>query len=723
MKTLSIGLLLAARLFAASPATWELSQFADFAKGKLRNVSISRDGALMPGPSIEAALATGESALWSVAADGKGNVFLGTGPKGRIFVQRQGAAKPELFGTLPAPHVFAMAVDAQGNLFAAGSPGGIVYQVSAGGTKPYANTGAKIVWSLMAAPAGLFAGADDGRVYRIVNGVAEVYFESSQGNITSLAADSSGAILAGSDPNGILYRIRAKNQAQVIYDAPFTEIRSVVPGTSGELYVLAMGGVAARRAATANQPSTVTGTSGVPQVTTTITVTEDAQAGIDLKPKAAAPSTVSATQPTPVVSSALDVPGLDRSAIYRCNPDGTVEPLFITKEESIFDIALLNGEVYFVSDNRGRFYRLDALRSPVLLLESGEPELGRILHTGKSWHALSTSNGNLLRLGLEPSFPAAFESPVHEAANIARWGAMQLTPAAAFRIETRSGNSGKPDNTWSAWQALDGVRMQSPAGRYAQWRFEARQPFLLRSAVLNYLPQNQPPAVKSITAALTMIAANSPKTAAQSSTSSVYTLTVTDTGEASSSSSAGTSSLLPTRPVTRNLMVSWVAEDPDSDTLQYTVQFRAEDEADWKPLKTELTDTSFNIDADTLADGRYLFRVAASDVLSNSAATARTADLVSVPVQLDQSAPSLEAALQQNSLRVKALDSASPIRRIEYAINAGKWQAMDASDGIYDSREESASAELTLAAGESIVTVRAYDASLNVSLKKLVVRR
>jgi hypothetical protein len=219
------------------------------------------------------------------------------------------------------------------------------------------------------------------------------------------------------------------------------------------------------------------------------------------------------------------------------------------------------------------------------------------------------------------------------------------------------------------------------------------------------------------------VPSNAPKPQAASAASSTYTLTVTDTGEASSATSAGTASLLATRPAGRQLMLSWVGEDADSDTLQYSLHFRAEDETEWKLLKQELTDTNHSIDADTLADGRYLFRVTASDLLSNSTATARTVQFASVPVQLDQTAPTLEATLTSGRLEIRCVDGVSPIRRIEYSINAGQWVVVDATDGIYDSREERATATLNLPAGESIVTVRAFDASLNVSLRKLLVRR
>lgn len=723
MKRLILAISLAGPVLASSPVTWELSQFADFIKGKLKNLSLTREGSLLPGPALANAYALPDASLWALAEAPDGAVYLGTGPKGRIYRWRKDAKALELFATLPEPHVFAIAVAPNGTVYAAGSPSGNIYRVTATEAKLFAQTGAKFLWSLLATRDAVFAGGDNGRIFRATATISEVYYESGQSNITSLALASNGNLIAGSDPNGILYRIPAKGTAQVLYDAPFTEIRTVIPAKSGEIYFLAMGGAATRRTQTAIQPGPGAATTGVPQVTTTITVTEEAQAGIDLKPKPQA-----ATTPTPATAAipattTLDVPGLDRSAIYRLNTDLTVDSLYVTKEESIYDLAELNSKLYFASDNHGRIYRLDGDRAATLLHESGDSEIGRLLHNSSGWLAAATSSPKLLLLSDTKAPPFEYESPVHEASNIARWGAINASSSVALAFESRSGNTARPDATWSTWQALNGNNIQSPAARYIQWRFRTDRDFTLQSVALNYLPRNLPPIIKSLTAVLAMVPNNNPKPQAAATSSSSYTLTVTDTGEASSSTSAGTASLLALRPAGRQLMLSWVAEDPDSDTLQYTLHFRGEDESQWKLLKQDLTDNSFTIDADTLADGRYLFRVTASDTLSNSSASARTTEFSSVPVQLDQSVPTLEATLNGTTLSIKCTDTASPIRRIEYSLNAGRWILLEAADGIYDSREESATATLILPAGESIITIRAFDSSLNVALRKLIVKR
>lgn len=711
--------------FAAGPASWELSQYVEFSKGRFRGVGLTRDGVLEPGLSVDpTSLNTGESSLWSAVPGANGTIYLGTGPRGKVFASRPNAPLEDLGAPAPG-HAFALAVDPAGALYAAISPGGQIFKRQGNAWQLHAQTGAKFVWALQFAKDGsLYAATgDEGKLYKITNGQSELWWESGQANLTSLALDSDGALLVGSDPNGMLYRVTGKNTARVLYDAPFGEIRSILPALEGAVYFLAMGGLAGKRAGSAASGG-ASGTGTVPQVTTTITVTDEAaaQSGLNVQPK---PATPAATQ-TPAAAAAsptMDIPGLDRSAIYRLNRDATVDQIFVTKEEAIFDLALRDSKLFFTSDNHGRLYRLDADRQPTLLAESGENELSRLLPLPNAWLALASTAGKAIRVAATPAAEGEYESPVHEAVSISRWGALDSEAGPAF--ETRSGNSTKPDNTWSAWQPLNGRQIASPAGRYLQWRLKSKGAFKLRSVTARYLPRNQAPIVKSITAALSVTSQRTASSTAPSTASAVYSLTVTDTGEAGASTSSGTSTLLPTRPLLRQMLVTWTSEDPDSDALEYKLEYRAEDETRWKLLKDNLAETSYAIDADALADARYFFRVTASDAPANTLDTALEGSLSSVPVELDQTPPRLTIAQANATVSVQVSDEASTIRRLEYSLNGGPWRGVDPGDGILDSRSETATiplARLKLEAGENVVTIRATDAALNVSVRKLTLR-
>jgi hypothetical protein len=129
------------------------------------------------------------------------------------------------------------------------------------------------------------------------------------------------------------------------------------------------------------------------------------------------------------------------------------------------------------------------------------------------------------------------------------------------------------------------------------------------------------------------------------------------------------------------------------------------------------------LEADLLADGRYLFRVEASDRLSNPPNLAKTSELISPPVFVDNSPPRVALTLRANTLEADAEDTGSPLRRAEYSIDAGPWTLVEAADGISDSLHEKYVITLpALGAGEHVVVVRVYDSSGNAGLAKRILR-
>jgi hypothetical protein len=156
--------------------------------------------------------------------------------------------------------------------------------------------------------------------------------------------------------------------------------------------------------------------------------------------------------------------------------------------------------------------------------------------------------------------------------------------------------------------------------------------------------------------------------------------------------------------------------------------YRGEDEREWKLLKDHLRENTHAQDAEAFADGRYFFRVVASDRLSNTPADAREAELVSPPVVIDQTPPGVAIAAPVREgdvtvIRVTAADAASPIRRAEFSLNAAPWRLLQADDGITDSPRETFTLRLPgLPPGEHTLVIRALDAAGNPGLAKIVLR-
>jgi hypothetical protein len=270
--------------------------------------------------------------------------------------------------------------------------------------------------------------------------------------------------------------------------------------------------------------------------------------------------------------------------------------------------------------------------------------------------------------------------------------------------------------------------IRSPNARYIQWRAELSGPgAVVENVSLAYLPQNNPPQVRSINVTTQASGAtSSQKTPVASSTTAAYSITVTDTGE--SSVAAGTPTQTLTHGAGAQIQVTWQADDPDGDRLVYSLYFRGEDEKEWKLLRANMFENSMLLDGDILADGRYFFRVVASDRPSNAATVAREDELVSSPVMIDNTPPVVTLGPPRRTgdhLEVDAdvVDQTSPLRRCEYALDAGQWVPVEAVDGVTDSpREQYHIAIDRLRAGEHLLVVRAYDTANNAGLAKVVIR-
>ena len=731
---------------ASTTATWEMNSFQDFAKGRFSGVSLSRDGRLTLSPKLDPLFSPDQPEVWSVAKAPDGSLYLGTGHRGRLYkVDANGAGS--LIWTAEQPEIFAVAVDEKGAAYAATSPDGRVYKIENGKATEFFNPREKYIWAMIVAPDGsLFLGTgDQGKVYHVTpDGKGEVYYESGQMHITSLAIDSRGRLLAGSEPNGILYRLTAPKKAFVLYDANLPEVRSILPTSDGSVYVAALGGSMTQRATTQYSTTTVGGSTVVSAPGTSVTVT-DTQAGPDLKnPKAdTTKPAASAVQPVSVQPGAtvFDVAGVDKSAVYKIRADNTVETLWTSKDENIYDLAASDGQLIFSTDAQGRIYRLGTDRKPTLIAQTGEGETTRLLSTTSGIIATTGQMGRVYRLGQALATEGVYNSPVHDSNTVARWGRLiwrgEFPSGAQLSFRTRTGNSARPDNTWSDWSApltdRDNSLIQSPNARYIQWRAEFRSSSgataALDSVNVAYLPQNTPPVVRSITASMQASAAL-PKSSAQSSaaasTSSAFSITVTDTGEPAPQTSSGTPTQTLSRGSGQQTQIVWQADDADGDRLVYSLYFRGDGENEWKLLRTNYFENSFALDSDVLADGLYAFRVVASDRPSNPLNLAHEAELVSAPVLIDNTPPVVTAGAPRRNgttldIDVEAVDRTSPLRRCEYSIDAGPWLPVEAADGVTDSPEEKYAVHVdNLRPGEHLVVIRAYDSANNAGLTKIV---
>jgi len=734
---------LSVALVGSGTETWEMDSYNDFVRGHFDGVSLSREGRLSLAPKVDTVFASDQSVVWSVAQASDGTLYAGTGHRGRVYRIDSGG-KSSLLWTAEQPEIFAVAVDAKGVVYAGTSPQGKVYRIVNGKAEEYFAPQARYIWCLAVAPDGaLYVGTgDQGKIFRVDGpGKGEIYYDTGQSHITGMAVDSQGRLLAGTGPNGILYRITGKDKAFALYDSSLPEIRSIVPMPDGTVYAAALGGSVAKRAQAAQQAAQ--GMSGIPTIAST-TITVEAQAGGEIKPPEAKP------QPPPVVAPQINAPaapaadttGVEKSAVYRINPDNTVETLWSSKEENVYDLLALQNQVLFSTDQNGRIYGLSPDLRVTLVTETGEGETTRLLPSEHSILAATGNMGHIFRLGEKPGATGSYEAPVHDSGTASRWGSLswraELPAGCALVFRTRSGNSARPDGAWSEWSGPltypAGARIQSPNARFIQWKVEMSGASgatpMLSSITLAYLPQNSPPVVRSVSVISQGALTSQPsKSSAATSSSAAYSVTVSgDTADTSGATSAGTPTQTLTRAASQQITVSWQADDPDGDRLVYSLYFRAEDETHWMLLRAGTHDTSMTFDADILADGKYYFRVVASDRESNAPASAREAELTSTPVMIDNTPPAIALGAVRYAggaahVEWEAADAASALRRCEYSLDAGNWVPMESLDGVIDSLREKFALDLPgLSAGEHLLVIRVADSANNTATAKVILK-
>ena len=429
----------------------------DFLKGKMSGVALTWDGLLRTGYRREELASPQQPVVWAAQRGPDGTVFLGTGYRGGVYAVRPNG-QMELIWNAAEPAVFALAVDPRGALYVATSPNGKIYKIEGDTATELFDPKTQYIWSLAIAPDGtLYAGTGpEGKVFSVSPaGQGEVYYSSGQAHITSLAMDRAGLLLAGSEPNGLLYRITAKDRAFVLHDAALPEIRAIAVAPGGEIYAAAMGGSVAQKQ---QVPAAGGGAldSTAPTISTTVTVTassqnpqgEGLQQAVPLPQAGAAGATTAA--PLGATSAIYEMPGVERSAVYRIAPDNTAETLWTSKEENVYDLALDGDSLLLATDREGRIYRMDRRGRASLLAQTEQGQTTRVLPVESGFLAATGNEGKLFRFLPNGTAGASYESPVHDAQSVARWGSLtwadrNMAAGAKIRFLTRAGNSFRPD--------------------------------------------------------------------------------------------------------------------------------------------------------------------------------------------------------------------------------------------------------------------------------------
>jgi WD40 repeat protein len=735
---LIIGLLTASApgaLLAVTPSFWTTSTFNEFSKGTLKGLTLNSEGRISLSPKFDSVFDTDQALIWSAVFDTKKNLYVGTGHDGKVFKVDVNGTSSVYFDAAELD-VLALALDSEQTLFVATSPDGKIYRVSGEGKATvFFDPEDKFIWDMKFDKKGnLFvATGNKGRIYRVSkDGKGETFYDSGQANILCLAIDEQGNVIAGSDPDGYLYRISPEGKPFVLYDSSMREIHEVQIDSQGNIYFIGINAspTGAIPQSKANLPE------GAPSDSITVSVsvaspTERSQAEEPVSNFRA-----------PVARLGRRESGNLRSGIYRVSKDNHIESLWISDSETFFGLNLRpDGKILLSTGNKGRIYLLDDLKKPTLLLETNEEQTTRLISGGSDVLACTSNLAKIYRLSNVLNSQGTYESDVKDTQTTSSWGQIywkaEVPNGATQKVYTRSGNTKKPDKTWSDWSKAytnpQGELIQSPQARYIQFKLvltsSGTNAVTFREITLPYLPQNLPPEVKTITILPPGVAFQKQPGVSMSrnliSQTDQSAAIASGASEAISSSSPG---MIPPRRVYQKgaMSFTWEAEDPNQDELVFSIFFRGENESEWKPLKEDVDEKYFTLEADTLPDGKYQVRITADDAPSNPRDLALSGSLISQTFDIDNIPPQVEVLSQtsQNGaavVRFKGTDPHSPLRRAEVSVDGKEWEIIFSVDGIVDSRIEEFEIKVEkLDSGEHFIALRIYDFAGNIGMGKAV---
>ena len=711
--------------YSGQPVIWETSGRAELLKGDARGISISDTGVLMLAPRLTEIFNTEQAFVWSSTADAQGNVYLGTGHDGKIYrVSAEG--RGSLLYDAAELDVTALAAARDGAIYAGTSPDGRVYRITSDGrAEVFFDPADKYIWSLAVLADGSLAvgTGDNGKLYRVRAAGAKpessLLIATNQTHVMSLAVTTQGDLIAGTDPGGLVLRISPEGKAFALFDAHLREIHALAPASDGSIYALALSDAAStgrQQSSPAPAPQPVEGT-GTPTTSVTITAIDESGAPIQ--------------QPSQPVRSRTDT-STARSAVFRILPDGATDVVWSSPSITAFAIvpALQPGSVLIGTADKGRIYSVTNDGRDTLLLQSSEGQIASFLLRGNQVYAASSNQGKLFRFGSELIAEGSYESPVRDAKLTASWGRIWWRGSGNVELQTRTGNGERPDATWSEWSTSyrdpEGTAISSPRARFIQWRATLRLAGSGRSwmedASLAYLARNVAPEVLAISSLPIGVGLQQ-----------IAQLQIDPNVESSGldPSLFGAAAQVPPRRIFQRGARSfqWQAEDRNGDTLEYAIYYRPLNETTFRLLKDKLRDNFYTIDGATLADGRYVIKIIASDVPDNPLGQALTGERLSEPVDIDNTPPALRAvAMPQtgggNRVVFEVDDATGKIKRGDFSLDGAPWTPLFPDDGIADSGRERYSVELpALAPGEHTVSLRTFDGSGNVGTLSVTLRR
>ncbi|HEX6773408.1 MAG TPA: WD40 repeat domain-containing protein, partial [Acidobacteriaceae bacterium] len=415
LRALSLCFLLCTTTLLAAPLSclaqgtkvWTASHMEEWEKGRPQGVAISSDGSIAAAPAASLTATTPSTYIWALASDKAGNAYAATGSPATVLRIARDGKTTTLFKTKDMS-VQAIAVGADGSVYAATLPDGKVYRIPASATELDAEKAAvvfdpakldgakpettpKYIWDLTFGPDGdlYIATGGPAAVYRVRTPAAEAhaerFFASDEQHIRALLFEKDGSLLAGSDGDGLVYRIDKQGKGFILFNAPKREVTALTESPAGQIYVASVG-----EKGKSNLPPLPV--QGITTMTATITISM--------------PGTVQASNNNALVP--------EGSEIYELDPSGAARKLWAPHDDVVYGLHWTPEGLLAATGNRGRIYRVqeNGEYADVAHLEASQ---ATGFATAPDGVYVSTSNGGKLYRLSSQSAAGSLESEVQDA--------------------------------------------------------------------------------------------------------------------------------------------------------------------------------------------------------------------------------------------------------------------------------------------------------------------
>jgi hypothetical protein len=721
-----------ARPLGADPLSkkQEVDFFHDVASRDLHGLATRSDGRLVAGPVVTdlsgPALA---QLLWCLEPGANNTWLIGSGPDGKILEATVDASAHSFtsreFAKLDDAQVFALKRLPDGSILAGTSPRGGLYWVRAGQVVARVGLPADSIFDirLLGGDSALIGTGNPGRIYRVdlskfeKAGVSNEKTAASSAleakgitlfgairdrNVRRIALLSDGRVVAGSSPDGTIYRFEASGgDPFILVQNHESEVTDFLPGPGGDLL------------------ASVITTTGESRLTLTIEKPKD-----------------SGDTPPPARQEKFD----GRSALVRLPANGFPETVLTRAGATFYRLALRGNVAVMAGGEQGdiRAYDLSA-RLSLTFAGSNSARLNDMQPMPGSPDRLLLLRNNAPGLTLMDFGASAAREAQTSAIDLggeAQLGAVRFKRLReladrAIALEVKTSNSSDDLEGWSPWTPFvtDGDGWHGPLlrGRYVKLRLKLPQTSSssaeIDKASLYFLPRNRRPQLQEFHLLTPNFSLVPPAPSSPPVTTTLGQI-IQGRDEDKHKNALLSGQVVPSP---GSQVAFWTVTDPDGDNVVYTFSIRRDGETAWTDLSVDSGDAYVEFDTNHLPDGLYFTRLVAKETAPRPASDRLSVTFETDDLMVDHTPPAILETTARRSgdtivVSVHGKDALSLLDGIEVDFNNGAHETVEQPiDGIRDSREETFVLEepLSKASGATGIEVTLYDASGNSTTKHL----